>query len=45
MTSPIRAAPSSIENSVCRWRWTKESLIGSDFLASYPQAVDRPVDE
>jgi hypothetical protein len=27
MTSLIRAAPSSIENSVWRWRWTKESTL------------------
>src|SRR5260221_95101 len=41
MTSPIRAAPSSIENSVWRWRWTKESLIA---FCACPQPVDNVVE-
>ena len=43
-TSSTRAAPSSIENSVCRWRWVKESptevsLEGQ--RAGYPQSFHR----
>src|SRR3954451_21063512 len=28
-TSAMRAAPSSIENSVCRWRWTNDLANGA----------------
>ena len=33
-TSPIRAAPSSIENSVCTCRWVNEFAIGAVLLLS-----------
>src|SRR5438105_15419918 len=36
MTSPTRAAPSSIENSVWRWRWVNES----GTALRYPQPVE-----
>ncbi len=36
-TSAMRAAPSSIENSVCRWRWTND--LANDAL--YPHVLHR----
>ena len=41
-TSPIRDAPSSIEYSVCRWRWTNELLAR---LTALWMPVDAPADE
>ncbi len=38
-TSPIRDAPSSIEYSVCTWRWT------NDLLTALWTPVDNLVDE
>ena len=32
-TSPTRAAPSSIENSVCTCRWVNEFAIGAVLLS------------
>src|SRR5215213_5304993 len=45
-TSPMRAAPSSIENSVCRWRCTNDLANATaprsspTLSTSHPQAVD-----
>src|SRR5437762_120536 len=44
-TSPMRAAPSSIENSVWRWRWTNDLANESPASPGVSTPCPQPVDE